>query len=98
MTTEAWADQLFRTFDDNIFSNGLEMVGRWRTTVESVRIAGESAEADVCSDGNKVYVVDQGAGIPNGARSQGRSTGVITLVREDDGWQVDGNVIGEGKC
>ena len=98
VTTDAWADQLFTTFDDNIFSNGLQMVGRWRTKVESVSVAGDSAEADVCSDGNKVYVVDRGAGIPNGAQSQGRSTGLISLVREDDGWQVDGNVIGEGKC
>lgn len=54
--------------------------------------------ADVCSDGNQVHVVDRGAGIPNGAQSQGRSTGVIPLVREDDGRQVDGNVIEEGRC
>lgn len=98
VATDAWADQLFTTYDDNIFSNGLEMVGRWRTIVQSVSVAGDSAEARVCNDGNKVYVVDQGAGIPNGAQSQGRSTGVISLVREDDGWQVDGNAIGEGKC
>jgi len=98
VTTESWADTLLQNFDDNIFSNGLEMVGRWRTIVRSVSVAGDTADANVCSDGNKVYVVEQGGGIPNGAQSQGRSAGAISLVREDDGWQVDGNVTGEGKC
>ncbi len=98
VTTEAWADQLLTTYDDNIFSNGMEMVGRWRTIVQSVSVAGDSATAQVCNDGNKVYIVDRGAGIPDGAQSQGRSTGVIALVREDDEWKVDGNVIEEGAC
>ena len=31
VTTEAWAEQLLTTYDDNLFSNGLQMVGRWRT-------------------------------------------------------------------
>jgi len=98
VATDDWAEQLVTTYDDNLFSNGLEMVGRWRSQVESVTVDGDQAEADVCSDGNKVYVVDGGGSIPSGTRSQGRTPAVLSLVREDDGWQVDGNEIGEGKC
>ena len=98
VATDDWAEQLVTTYDDNLFANGLEMVGRWRSQVESVSVAGDQAEADVCSDGNKVYVVEGGGSIPSGTRSQGRTPAVISLVREDDGWQVDGNAIGEGKC
>ena len=75
VATDAWAEQLVTTYDDNLFSNGLTMVGRWRTKVESVTIDGDSAEADVCSDGNKVYVVEGGGSIPSGTQSQGRSRG-----------------------
>jgi len=98
VATDDWAEQLVTTYDDNLFSNGLEMVGRWRSQIESVTVDGDQAEADVCSDGNKVYVVEGGGSIPSGTRSQGRTPAVISLVREDDGWQVDGNEIGEGKC
>ena len=34
----------------------------------------------------------------SGTRSQGRTPATISLVREDDGWQVDGNATEEGKC
>ncbi len=98
VATDAWAEQLVTTYEDNLFSNDLTMVGRWRTEVEAVTVDGDSAEAQVCADGNKVYVVESGGPIPSGAQSQGRSGGVISLVREDDGWQVDGNATGEGKC
>lgn len=98
IATDAWAEQLVTTYDDNLFSNGLTMVGRWRTEVETVTIDGDSAEADVCSDGNKVYVVEGGGSIPSGTRSQGRTPATISLVREDDGWQIDGNATEEGKC
>ncbi len=98
IATDAWAEQLVTTYDDNLFSNGLTMVGRWRTTVESVTIDGDRAEADVCSDGNKVYVVEGGGAVPSGTRSQGRTAATISLVREDVGWQVDGNATEEGQC
>ena len=97
VTTERWAEQLLTTYDDNVFSNGLELVGQWRTTVRSVQVAGDTAEATACSDGTEVYVVEEGSGT-DGATDQGRQTARISLVREDDGWQVDGNVTGEGKC
>lgn len=97
VATDAWAEQLVTTYDDNLFSNGLQMLGRWRTEVESVTVDGDSAAADVCADGNKVFVVE-GDSIPSGTQSQGRARGVISLVREDDGWQVDGNTTEEGLC
>jgi hypothetical protein len=98
VATDAWAEQLVTTYDDNLFSNGLEMVGRWSTEVESVAIDGDSAKADVCSDGSKVYVVEGGGDVPRGTSSLGRTRGVIKLVREDDGWQVDGNASESGLC
>src|SRR5436190_2282601 len=45
VATDAWAEQLVTTYDDNLFSNGMEMVGQWRTEVESVAIDGDSAKA-----------------------------------------------------
>ena len=98
VATDAWTEQLVTNYDDNLFSNGLTMVGRWRTKVEAVTIDGDSAEADVCSDGNKVYVVEGGGSIPSGTSSQGRRPSTISLVREDAGWQVDGSATEEGKC
>ena len=98
VATDAWTEQLITNYEDNLFSNGLTMVGRWRTKVEAVTIDGDSAEADVCSDGNKVYVVEGGGSIPSGTSSQGRRPSTISLVREDAGWQVDGSATEEGKC
>lgn len=97
VTTEEWAEQLLTTYDNNLFSNGLQMVGRWRSEVRTVAVDGDNAEAAVCADGTKVYVVE-GESIPSGAQSQGRRRGVIALVREDDGWQVDGNATEESQC
>jgi hypothetical protein len=73
------------------------MVGRWRTDVRTVTVDGDNAEASVCADGTKVFVVE-GESIPSGALSQGRRRGVVVLVREDDGWQIDGNSTEESQC
>lgn len=98
VATETWADRLLTTYDDNLFSNGLVMVGRWRTTVETVKVDGDTAEVDVCIDGNKVYVVEDGESIGSGAQSQGRFPGTVSLVRESGGWKVDGTDSTEGSC
>jgi hypothetical protein len=98
VATDAWAEQLLTTYDDNLFSNGLEMVGRWRTKVSSVTVDGDTAEAEVCSDGTTVYVVEGGGPVPSGASNQGRTRAVISLVREDEGWQIDGNATEEAQC
>jgi hypothetical protein len=98
VATDTWADQLVTTYDDNLFSNGLEMVGRWRTKVSSVTVDGDSAQAEVCSDGTKVYVVEGGGPVPSGASNQGRAPATVSLVREDEGWQIDGNATEEGRC
>jgi len=98
VATDAWADQLFATYDENFFDNGLALTGRWRTTVDDVTVDGDQAKADVCIDGNKVYLVEIGGNIPSGAVSQGRSPGVISLVRDGADWKVEGNRIEEGQC
>lgn len=96
--TDEWARELVTTYDDNLFSRHLVMTGRWHTIVDSVAVDGDSAEAEVCNDGTRVYVIDRGGEIENGSASQGRTRGVLRLVREADGWQVDGNTNEEGSC
>lgn len=98
VATDAWADQLFATYTENFFDNGLTLTGRWRTKVDDITIDGDTAEAEVCIDGNRVYLIDIGGTIPSGAVSQGRSPGVISLVRDGAAWKVEGNQIGEGPC
>lgn len=97
VATDAWAAQLLSTYEDNVFSNGLVITGRQRTEVRSVAVDGDAAWAEVCSDGSRVYVVEAGSET-DGAQSRGRTRGVITLVREAGGWQVDGNASEEGRC
>lgn len=96
--TDAWAEQLITTYDDNLFSNGQEMVGRWRTEVASATVAGDTARAQACSDGTEVFVVASGGDVPRGATSRGRTRVTISLVREDLGWQIDGYASDEGLC
>ncbi|WP_322937604.1 nuclear transport factor 2 family protein [Nocardioides bizhenqiangii] len=98
VATETWADRLLTTYNDNVFSKGLVMVGRWRTMVETVKVDGDTAEADVCIDGNQVYVVEDGESVGSGAQSQGRFPGSISLVRDSGGWKVDGADSTEGSC
>lgn len=97
VTTEAWAEQLLRTYDDNIFSTDLEVVGRYRTDVRSVQVADDVAQAVVCADGSKVYVVERGAGT-GGSEPRGRRVGTVALVNEDGTWKVDGYTTGENRC
>jgi hypothetical protein len=98
VATDAWADQLFTTYDENFFDNGMALTGRWRTKVDDVTVDGDTAEAEVCIDGNRVYLIEIGGEIPSGAVSQGQSPGVISLVRDGTDWKVDGNKIEEGPC
>ena len=96
--TDDWAQQLFSTYDDNLFAKKMVMTGRWHTVVDEVHVDGDRATAEVCSDGNKVYVIERGGTIPSGATSQGRVPGELTLAREDGAWQVAGSESEEGSC
>lgn len=98
VATESWADELLATYDDNLFSKDLEMVGRWQTKVETVSVEGDAAEVEVCTDGNEVYVVETGGDVPSGTLSQGRFPGTVSLVRESGTWKIDETESGEGPC
>ncbi|WP_183092874.1 hypothetical protein [Nocardioides stalactiti] len=98
VTTEQWAGSLLTNYEDNLFSNDQQMIGRWRTIVGVITLDGNEAEARVCNDGSKVFVVDRGSDSTRGAQPRGRAPGTVALVLEEDGWKVDGYAVTDGLC
>ncbi|NYG55120.1 hypothetical protein [Nocardioides perillae] len=92
------AAEYSRNYTDNIYGNGMQMLGSWSFEVGDVEVDGDSATIEVCTDGTDVYVVPAGEGIGDGARNQGIAPQVLTAEQVDDGWLLAGAAAGGEAC
>ena len=98
LTTARWRNELVGNYEKNFFSEGQQLVGRWRVDVDTIEADDDQATATVCVDGTEVYVVDVGERVGSGSTGQDRTVSTITLRRSGEQWKVDATERGDEAC
>lgn len=98
VATPGFAEESLGNYREQIYDEGLELVGDYKTEFESVQVDGDRAKVTVCSDGREVFIVKQGQEIPEGSTGQLRVPATFEAVRDEAGWLLDAVTNGSTEC